>query len=104
MKSYQDQKSLILSFYDELEAANADSVGKVISQFTNTDFQWYGVYPFNEQNGGDAVAEVFWIPFLSAWSNVQRRQDVFLAGTVRLTILTGLSAWDTLWAFWMEIG
>ena len=81
MKSYQDQKSLILSFYDELEAANADSVRKVISQFTNTDFQWYGVYPFNEQNGGDAVAEVFWIPFLSSWSNVQRRQDVFLAGT-----------------------
>ena len=81
MKSYQDQKSLILSFYDELEAANADSVGKVISQFTNPDFQWYGVYPFNEQNGGDAVAKVFWIPFLSAWSNVQRRQDVFLAGT-----------------------
>ncbi len=81
MKSYQDQKSFILSFYDELEAANADSVRKVISQFTNTDFQWYGVYPFNEQNGGDAVAEVFWIPFLSTWSNVQRRQDVFLAGT-----------------------
>ena len=81
MKSYQDQKSLILSFYDELEAANADSVRKVISQFTNTDYQWYGVYPFNEQNGGDAVAGVFWIPFLSAWSNVKRRQDVFLAGT-----------------------
>ena len=81
MKSYQDQKSLILSFYDELEAANADSVRKVISQFTNTDYQWYGVYPFNEQNCGDAVAEVFWVPFLSTWSNVQRRQDVFLAGT-----------------------
>ena len=81
MKSYQDQKSLILSFYDELEAANADSVRKVISQFTNPDFQWYGVYPFNEQNGVDAVAEVFWIPFLSSWSNLQRRQDVFLAGT-----------------------
>ena len=81
MKSYQNQKSLILSFYDELEAANADSVGKVISQFTNPDFQWYGVYPFNEQNGGDAVAEVFWIPFLTAWSHIQRRQDVFLAGT-----------------------
>ena len=40
MKSYQDQKSLILSFYDELEATNADGVGKVISQFTNRDFQW----------------------------------------------------------------
>ena len=81
MKNYQDQKSLILSFYDDLEAANADGVGKVISQFTNHDFQWYGVYPFNEQNGGDAVAEVFWVPFLTAWSHIQRRQDVFLAGT-----------------------
>ena len=81
MKNYQDQKSLILSFYDELEATNADGVGKVISQFTNRDFQWYGVYPFNEQNGGDAVAEAFWIPFLTAWSHIQRRQDVFLAGT-----------------------
>ena len=81
MKNYQSQKSLILSFYDKLEGANANSVGKIISQFTKPDFQWYGVYPFNEQKGGDAVAEVFWIPFLSAWSNVQRRQDVFLAGT-----------------------
>ena len=81
MKNYQDQKSLILSFYDELEATNADGVGKVIGQFTNRDFQWYGVYPFNEQNGGDAVAEAFWIPFLTAWSHIQRRQDVFLAGT-----------------------
>ena len=81
MKSYQSQKSLILSFYDKLEGANAKSVVKVINQFTKSDFQWYGVYPFNEQKGGDAVAEVFWIPFLSAWSNVQRRQDVFLAGT-----------------------
>ena len=80
MKSFQDQKSLILSYYDELEAASAGSVKKVISQFAAPDFKWYGVYPFNEQNGGDAVAEVFWIPFLSAWSNVQRRQDVFLAG------------------------
>ena len=81
MKSYQTQKSFILSFYDEIEAANANSIAKVIRKFTKPELQWYGVYPFNEQKGGDAVAEVFWIPFLSAWSNVQRRQDIFLAGT-----------------------
>ena len=38
MKSYQDQKLLILSFYDELEAANTDSVGKVISQLQTLTF------------------------------------------------------------------
>jgi len=81
MSDYQEQKALVLEYYKEIEAANTDSVGKVISQFTKPDFQWYGVYPFNEQHGGDAVAEAFWRPFLTAWSKVQRRQDVFLSGT-----------------------
>jgi len=40
MKSFQDQKSLILSYYNELEAANAGSVKKVISQFAAPDFEW----------------------------------------------------------------
>ena len=31
--------------------------------------------------GREAVAETFWIPFLNSWKNVQRRQDIFLAGT-----------------------
>ena len=81
MSDYQEKKALVLEYYKEIEAANTDSVGKVISQFTKPDFQWYGVYPFNEQHGGDAVAEAFWRPFLTAWSKVQRRQDVFLSGT-----------------------
>ena len=66
LKMKKLSKSKIIDFYhfyDELEAANADSVGKVISQFTNPDFQWYGVYPFSKQNGGDAVAKVFLDPF-----------------------------------------
>ena len=67
MKSYQTQKSLILSFYDEIEAANANSIAKVIRKFTKPDLQWYGVYPFNEQKGGDAVAEVFESLFSSSF-------------------------------------
>jgi len=81
MKSYQKQKSLILSFYENLESANVRNVSDIIAEFTKPDFQWYGVYPFNEQFGGNAVAEAFWVPFLSTWSKVQRRQDIFLAGT-----------------------
>jgi len=81
MKSYQDQKSLILSYYDEIEASNAGSITKIIKKYTAPDFQWYGVFPFNEQKGAEEVAEAFWIPFLSAWSNTQRRQDIFIAGT-----------------------
>ena len=81
MKSYQNQKALILKYYCEIEAANYKNIEKIIKKFSVPDFQWYGVFPFNEQKGANAVAESFWIPFLSAWSNVQRRQDIFLAGT-----------------------
>jgi len=81
MNNYQDQKSLVLSYYNEIEEANIKNIAKIISNFVIPDFKWYGVFPFNEQKGVDAVAESFWIPFLSSWSNVQRRQDIFLAGT-----------------------
>ena len=81
MSEYQHQKALVLQYYENLEAANAESVEEVISKFNSTDLHWYGVYPFNEQHGVPAVAEAFWKPFLKSWSNVQRRQDIFLAGS-----------------------
>ncbi len=81
MKSYQDQKKLILSYYDEIEGANEDNIVKVIQKYTVPNFHWYGVFPFNEQTGAENVAEAFWIPFLSSWTNLQRRQDIFIAGT-----------------------
>jgi hypothetical protein len=38
------------------------------------------MHPFHEQRGAEAVAEVFWRPFLTAMSRVQRRPDIFMAG------------------------
>ena len=81
MSKYQNQKALVLQYYENLEAANTESVEEVISKFNSTELLWYGVYPFNEQHGVSAVAEAFWKPFLNSWSNVQRRQDIFFAGT-----------------------
>ena len=81
MKRYQEHKALILKYYRELEDANANNVGKVIQTYASPDIDWYGVYPFNKQRGSEAITEAFWRPFLSAWSHVQRRQDIFFAGT-----------------------
>ena len=60
MSEYQNQKALILQYYENLAAANAESVEEVISKFNSTELHWYGVYPFNEQHGAPAIAEVFW--------------------------------------------
>lgn len=76
----QANKTLILEYYLALEQANFETIGDVLSHYMSDDCQWYGVHPFNEQQGPDAVNQVFWQPFLSSFKSIQRRQDVFMAG------------------------
>jgi predicted ester cyclase len=81
MADYQDSKNLVLQFYEELEAASADDVVKVMNRYMSSDYQFRGVHPFNELEGVDAVAEALWKPLLGAFTPMQRRQDIFMAGT-----------------------
>jgi predicted ester cyclase len=85
METYQKNKDLILDFYKELEGANVKSVGKILKKYTSDDYKWFGVHPFNEQEGWEAVTESFWNHFLSTWSSVQRRMDIFIAGTSEIS-------------------
>ncbi|MCH8867656.1 MAG: nuclear transport factor 2 family protein [Proteobacteria bacterium] len=81
MPDYQDSKALVLNFYEELEAASADRVGSVLNRYTSSDYRFRGVHPFNEIDGADAVADTVWNPLMSAFTAMQRRQDIFMAGT-----------------------
>ena len=80
MSNFQREKRIVLDYYSEIERANASTISKVISGPTTSDYEWYGVHPFNEQVGAEAVGRRFWCPFLDAFSHVQRRQDIFFAG------------------------
>ncbi len=81
MTNYQDSKALVLKFHQALEAASADDVGSVLDQYTSSDYRFRGVHPFNELDGADAVADTVWKPLLTAFTPLQRRQDIFMAGT-----------------------
>jgi len=81
MADYQDSKALVLNFYEELQAASAGDVGKILSRYTSSDYRFRGVHPFNELDGADAVADALWKPLLDAFTPMQRRQDIFMAGT-----------------------
>jgi hypothetical protein len=81
MKSYAAPKRAVLEFQQALSGATPETVSSILEQHLAPDYHWYGVYPFNEQHGPQAVAEAFWIPFLKSWASVQRRPDVLLAGT-----------------------
>ena len=80
MSGFQAAKAVVLAQYEALSRATSSDVSAVLAERVSPDWTWRGVHPFNVQSGAEAVAETFWVPFLSAFSRVQRRQDVFFAG------------------------
>ncbi len=81
MSDYQHNKSLVLRFYDELDKASGDAINEVLKRHTTEDYFFRGMHPFYEQKGARDVADVFWKPLRSAFRPIQRRQDIFMAGT-----------------------
>lgn len=81
MTDYQSSKAVVLDFYEALHRVRPSDAAQVISRHVADDLVWRGTHPFNEQVGASDVASVFWTPFLEAFTSVQRRQDIFLAGT-----------------------
>lgn len=80
MADFQSEKDLVRDYYAALSGADAGSVADILARYTKPDWHWRGMHPFHEQAGAEAVAAVFWAPFLEAMTRVQRRPDIFLAG------------------------
>ncbi len=77
---FQENKALVRRFYDELDSTTGDELTGVLERYTSDSYFWRGMHPFYEQTGAEAVSEVFWKPFRHAFTSVQRRPDVFMAG------------------------
>lgn len=80
MTDFQNNKSLVRRYYEELDAATGDDINDVLRRYTSADYHWRGMHPFYEQWGADAVADTFWKPFRQSFLPIQRRMDVFMAG------------------------
>lgn len=64
-----------------MAAATHATIGDVLDKYTDDGYSFCGVHPFNELQGAEAVCDALWRPLLKSWSQVQRRPDVFIAGT-----------------------
>ena len=80
MKNFQDSKALVREFYDEFEKASPKNAASILSRYTGADYRFRGSHPFNELESVDAVVEALWEPLLGAFTALQRRQDIFMAG------------------------
>ena len=81
MTNYQAAKKLVRNYFDAIEKASPETVTDVLKEFVSEDYLWRGVYPFREQHGAEGVAHIFWKPLKTALAHMQRRQDIFIAGT-----------------------
>jgi hypothetical protein len=80
MTDFQQEKALVRSFHADLGHATESDVTEVLSRYVAPDWHWRGMHPFHEQSGAGAVADTFWRPLLAAFTRIQRRPDIFIAG------------------------
>lgn len=78
--NFQSSKQLVRDYHEALDAASGADIDEVLKRYTSENYFWRGMHPFDEQQGAQAVADVFWKPFREAFTSVQRRPDVFMAG------------------------
>jgi len=77
---FQQAKAVVRAHQAALTGARAETVTAALAANTSADWHWRGVHPFHEQHGAQAVADTFYRPFLTAFSRVQQREDLFFAG------------------------
>ncbi len=77
---FQREKQVVRDFHAGLDGAAGDDIAAVMARYCAPDLVWRGFHPFHEQHGPQAVAEVFWQPLRAAFSRLQRRVDIFMAG------------------------
>ena len=80
MVNFQNEKQIILSYYNALASANVCEIPGVCAHYASDDCLWQSYYPFKDQIGGERLARQFWVPFKNSFKRLQRRQDVFFAG------------------------
>ena len=83
MSSPQSEKT---AYADTLLSLSRQPVGhwpKALQQLYHPDVTWHGPHPINALQGGLTVLAGFWEPFLNAFPDVERRDDILIAGAFK---------------------
>ncbi|MEJ6709793.1 MAG: nuclear transport factor 2 family protein [Amylibacter sp.] len=80
MSNFQSEKALVRAYYAALDAKDTN-LNAVMANYIADDYLWRGFHPFHEQTSGADVAAKFWQPLRTSLTHMQRRQDIFMAGT-----------------------
>ncbi len=79
MNDFQREKLVVRRFHAELDRPDSDPA-EVLARHCREDFLWRGYHPFGEQDAA-GCAERFWRPLRRSFGALQRRLDIFFAGS-----------------------
>ena len=83
MNSQQSQKLAYAAALSSLAQRPAEQWPGALSDLYHADVHWHGPHPINDHRGSRAVVKAFWEPFLAALPDVERRDDILIAGTFK---------------------
>ena len=81
MTDFQSEKNLVRKYYAALDQADLGDIADVETRFAGDGYVWRGFHPFGQMTDPRKVAETFWQPLRTSLTQMQRRLDVFFAGT-----------------------
>lgn len=84
LSDLQKEKKVVLAYFAALDAAAPDAVAAVEARFAGESYLWRGFHPFGEMRDPMNVGNTFWKPLRQSLTHLQRRQDIFFAGTNEL--------------------
>jgi len=79
----QTEKLTYLNAWDALGKLSAGEWLNALSNLYSADVTWHGPHPINTHQGAANVIEYFWQPFLTAFPDLERRDDIVMAGSFK---------------------
>ena len=80
MGKYTEAKQFVLSYYEALDGTPVQKIEEVLKEYLSDDYSYRGSYPNRQINGISSTVEKFWLPLKTAFTSMERRVDIFIAG------------------------
>ena len=83
MSSVHSEKIAYVSALASLAQSPTGQWPEILRHLYHADVAWHGPHPINAQQGYRAVLAGFWTPFLAAFPDIERRDDIIISGTFK---------------------
>ena len=83
--NFQNEKKIVLDFYNSVQKCRTDEIPEILSLHYSENIIWRGFHPFNEIQDLVHLFKDFWQPLKKSFTNLQRRMDIFFAGSNSLS-------------------